>query len=91
MKPPEQDNPNDPSTLKCVQLDRDLNRAKGIKASGPCEPHTKAGHMGASTRYAKFKLTLANGEPSTHGSLAECRLYHVPALKADCQQSAILC
>ncbi|GGC30080.1 hypothetical protein GCM10011371_16880 [Novosphingobium marinum] len=74
MKPPEQDNPNDPSTLKCVQLDRDLNRAKGIKASGPCEPHTKAGHMGASTRYAKFKLTLANGEPSTQGSEAEVPL-----------------
>ena len=35
-------------------------------ASGHCVPHQQAAHMAAPTEGQNIKITLANGEPSTH-------------------------
>jgi hypothetical protein len=37
-------------------------------ASGLCVPHQQAAHMAAPTEGQSIKITLANGEPSTHGA-----------------------
>jgi hypothetical protein len=37
-------------------------------ASGQCVPHQQAAHMAAPTEGQNIKITLANGEPSTHGA-----------------------
>jgi len=37
-------------------------------ASGLCVPHQQAAHMAAPTEGQNIKITLANGEPSTHGA-----------------------
>ena len=43
-------------------------------ASGHGVPHQQAGHMAAPTSLARpSKKTLANGEPSTHGTSATCQ------------------
>ena len=56
--------------LRVRAYGRDLTRAKGIMASGACEAASKAEHMAAPTsRRQKTKTPLANGEPSTHGSV----------------------
>ena len=37
-------------------------------ASGHRVPHQQAAHMAAPTEAQNIKITLANGEPSTHGA-----------------------
>jgi hypothetical protein len=37
-------------------------------ASGQCAPHQQAAHMAAPTEGQNIEITLANGEPSTHGA-----------------------
>ena len=61
------ENPNYPQRLRTRVVDRDPFLTEGIMASGSCTPHQKAGHMAAPTSLAAHQLTLANGEPSTHG------------------------
>ena len=48
-------------------FDRDLIRG-GHYGQRSCEPHLKAEHMAAPTKPANVKLSLANSEPSTHGT-----------------------
>jgi hypothetical protein len=56
------------NALRARVIGRDPISAEGIMASGPCAPHQQAEHMAAPTSLAEtFKITLANGEPSTHG------------------------
>jgi hypothetical protein len=45
-------------------------------ASGLCVPHKQAAHMAASTEGQNIKITLANGEPSTHGAKRTSALQH---------------
>ena len=56
-----------PSLSRMRAFDRDLIRA-GHYGQWSCEPHLKAEHMAASTNAAYVKKTLANPEPSTHGT-----------------------
>jgi hypothetical protein len=49
-------------------VDRDPIR-EGHYGQRPCEPHSKAGHMAASTNAAAATI-LDNPEPSTHGFTA---------------------
>ncbi|MGZ3234538.1 MAG: hypothetical protein ACXWIW_11805, partial [Croceibacterium sp.] len=61
--------------------------AEGIMASGDDKAASQAGHMAAPTSNADAQLTLANGEPSTHGAkppFALCRTFHStsPAIEA---------
>jgi hypothetical protein len=56
--------------LQARLFGRDPISAEGIMASGPCAPHQQAEHMAAPTSTAEtFKITLANGEPFTHGEV----------------------
>ena len=48
-------------------IDRDLIRG-GHYGQRSCEPHLKAEHMAAPTNSANVKISLANSEPSTHGT-----------------------
>ena len=48
-------------------FERDLIRG-GHYGQRLCEPHEKAEHMAAPTNAANVKKTLANTEPSTHGT-----------------------
>src|ERR1044071_5254201 len=48
-------------------FDRDLIRG-GHYGQRSCEPHLKAEHMAAPTNAANVKKSLANPEPSTHGT-----------------------
>jgi hypothetical protein len=48
-------------------FDRDLIRG-GHYGQRSCEPHRKAEHMAAPTKPAYVKFSLANPEPSTHGT-----------------------
>jgi hypothetical protein len=64
-------------------FDRDLIRG-GHYGQRPSVPHSKAEHMAAPTNAALVKKTLANPEPSTHGtncaSSRQCSL--MPAIEA---------
>ena len=56
--------------------DRDLIRG-GHYGQRSCEPRKQAEHMAAPTNAANVKKSLANSEPSTHGTslhYAACRL-----------------
>jgi hypothetical protein len=56
------------ASLECVLL-TGTRSAESIMASGPGAPHQQVGHMAAPTSPASpSKKTLANGEPSTHGT-----------------------
>jgi hypothetical protein len=48
-------------------FDRDLIRG-GHYGQRSCEPRKQAEHMAAPTNAAYVKKTLANSEPSTHGT-----------------------
>ena len=47
--------------------DRDLIR-EGHYGQRSCEPRKQAEHMAAPTNSANVKISLANSEPSTHGT-----------------------
>ena len=47
--------------------DRDLIRG-GHYGQRSCKPHPKAEHMAAPTNAANVQKSLANAEPSTHGT-----------------------
>jgi hypothetical protein len=53
--------------------DRDLIR-EGHYGQRSCEPRKQAEHMAAPTNSAKVKISLANSEPSTHGTKRTWRL-----------------
>ena len=60
---------------ECVLL-TGTRSAESIMASGHAAPHQQAGHMAAPTSLASpSKKTLANGEPSTHGTKRTSRLF----------------
>ena len=66
-------------------FDRDLIRG-GHYGQRSCEPHLKAEHMAAPTNAANVKKTLANPEPSTHGTkrqFARCKAMSGVGGKAD--------
>ena len=48
-------------------IDRDLIRG-GHYGQRSYEPHKQAEHMAAPTNSANVKISLANSEPSTHGT-----------------------
>jgi hypothetical protein len=52
-------------------IDRDLIRG-GHYGQRSCEPHKQAEHMAAPTNAANVKKSLANSEPSTHGTSPTC-------------------
>ena len=54
-------------------IDRDLIRG-GHYGQRSCEPHLKAEHMAAPTNSANVKISLANSEPSTHGTKRTSRM-----------------
>jgi hypothetical protein len=56
-----------PAHCRMRAFDRDLIRG-GHYGQRPCVPHSKAEHMAAPTNAANVKKTLANSEPSTHGT-----------------------
>ena len=51
-------------------FDRDLIRG-GHYGQRSCEPRSKAEHMAAPTSKCDVKISLANPEPSTHGTLRQ--------------------
>jgi hypothetical protein len=61
-----------PSHRRMRAFDRDLIRG-GHYGQRSCEPHLQAEHMAAPTNAANVKKTLANSEPSTHGTFRTSR------------------
>ena len=59
-------------------FDRDLIRG-GHYGQRSCKPRKQAEHMAAPTSLANVKKTLANSEPSTHGT---SRKFRPPQLAA---------
>ena len=59
-----------PSHRRMRGFDRDLIRG-GHYGQRSCEPHLKAEHMAAQA--CDVKISLANPEPSTHGTFGEFR------------------
>ena len=59
--------------------DRDLIR-EGHYGQRSCEPRKQAEHMAAPTNSANVKISLANSEPSTHGTKRASRLQVVGQL-----------
>jgi hypothetical protein len=51
-------------------------------ASGLSVPHQQAEHMAAPTSNAEHQITLAKGEPSTHGYSRLFRMSHSMSQKA---------
>jgi hypothetical protein len=65
--------------------DRDLIRG-GHYGQRSCEPRKQAEHMAAPTNSANVKISLANSEPSTHGTkrtLPPCQTMSAFGGKAD--------
>jgi hypothetical protein len=56
-----------PAHCRMRVFDRDLIRG-GHYGQRSCEPRKQAEHMAAPTNAAYVKKTLANSEPSTHGT-----------------------
>src|SRR5262245_16708918 len=55
------------SASRLRAFDRDLIRGRHY-GQRPCVPREQAEHMAAPTQPANVKKTLANSEPSTHGT-----------------------
>src|SRR5215469_6519103 len=60
-------NPIVPLHSRMRASDRDLIR-EGHYGQRSCEPRKQAEHMAAPTNSANVKISLANSEPSTHGT-----------------------
>jgi hypothetical protein len=56
-----------PAHHRMRPFDRDLIRG-GHYGQRSCEPRKQAEHMAAPTNSANVKISLANSEPSTHGT-----------------------
>ncbi len=56
-----------PSHCRMRGFDRDLIRG-GHYGQRSREPHQQAEHMAAPTKSCDVKISLANSEPSTHGT-----------------------
>jgi len=56
-----------PAHSRMRAYDRDLIRG-GHYGQRSCEPRKQAEHMAAPTNSANVKISLANSEPSTHGT-----------------------
>ena len=71
-------------------IDRDLIRG-GHYGQRSYEPHKQAEHMAAPTNSANVKISLANSEPSTHGTKrtsSMCQLMSAFGGKADIAQTS---